>query len=339
MARIAKSLAVLRDQVNARWPNRSKTSDGWIGDPAHAARTSDHNPNAAGVVTALDITHDPAHGVDAGKIAETLRQHRDPRIKYVISNARIFSSKSSPWQWRPYTGVNAHTKHVHISVDADPALYDSTAAWALDVGSVRTVSRFDECVAHVLKHEGGLVNHPDDPGGLTNMGITFAVFRENVPGGTADDLRRLTVDQAKAIYRKRYWEPLKCDSLPPGVDYAVFDFGVNSGINRSADFLKKVKATDPSDIINELCDARLAYLKGLRTFPVFGNGWTRRVKEVRATALAMVGKRQMPPATVEIVSGGGVAAVLAWLGANPLVIVLAVAAVVGLIIYLKKRKS
>jgi lysozyme family protein len=337
MARIAKSLAVLRDQVNARWPNRSKVSDGWIGDPAHAARASDHNPNATGVVTALDITHDPAHGVDAGKIAETLRQHKDPRIKYVISNSRIFSSKVSPWQWRPYTGANAHTKHVHVSVDADPALYDSAATWALNVGA--PVSRFDECVAHVLKHEGGLVNHPSDPGGLTNMGITIAVFRENVPGGTADDLRRLTVDQAKAIYRKRYWDALKCDQFPAGVDYAVFDFGVNSGISRAADFMTRIKAIDPRGIINELCDARLAYLKKLDTFAVFGRGWTRRVSEVRATALAMAGQRAVTPEVIQTVGGGGaVAAILAWLGAHPVVIVAAVVAVVALIIYLKRKK-
>src|SRR3982751_2047098 len=102
--RLAKSLETLRSQVNARWPTRSKASDGWIGDTAHATRKSDHNPNAAGVVQAFDVTHDPKSGCDAYKLAETLRTARDPRIKYVISNGRMFSAKVSPWTWRPYSG-------------------------------------------------------------------------------------------------------------------------------------------------------------------------------------------------------------------------------------------
>lgn len=127
--RLAKSLETLRDQVNAAYPGRNKTSDGTIGDARHASSTSDHNPNPAGVVTAIDITHDPAHGVDIGKIAETLRLSKDPRIKYVICNGRIFSSKVSPWVWRQYTGTNAHSKHIHVSVDA--ALYDDARPWPL----------------------------------------------------------------------------------------------------------------------------------------------------------------------------------------------------------------
>jgi hypothetical protein len=113
-------------------PSRNKADDGTIGDPAHQARKSDHNPDTNGVVTAMDITNDPAHGADAGAIAEMLRLSKDRRIKYVISNRRIFSSLVSPWQWRRYDGVNAHTEHVHISVIDDPALYDDTAQWELD---------------------------------------------------------------------------------------------------------------------------------------------------------------------------------------------------------------
>ena len=132
MARLAKSLATLRDQINVQYPKRSKLSDGWIGDAAHRATGSDHNPNSAGVVTALDITHDPAHGVDSWALAEILRQRKDPRIKYVISNGRIFSSVVSPWQWRPYTGANKHAHHVHVSVMGDAALYDLASEWTLD---------------------------------------------------------------------------------------------------------------------------------------------------------------------------------------------------------------
>jgi lysozyme family protein len=141
MPRLAQGLAILRDQINARYPNRSKLSDGWIGDAAHAARASDHNPNAAGVVTALDVTHDPAAGVDTWKLAESLRQRKDPRIKYVISNGRIFSSVVAPWTWRPYTGANKHAHHIHISVSSDPALYDLASAWTLDAPAPSTPAR------------------------------------------------------------------------------------------------------------------------------------------------------------------------------------------------------
>ncbi len=133
MARIAKALAILREQINSKWPNRSKANDGWLGDSAHQARKSDHNPNARGVVQALDITHDPAHGPDAGNLAQALINSRDPRIKYVISNRRICASYATggvaAWTWRPYHGANAHEKHVHISVADDPRKYDDASAW------------------------------------------------------------------------------------------------------------------------------------------------------------------------------------------------------------------
>jgi uncharacterized protein YgiM (DUF1202 family) len=133
--RLAKSLETLRAQVNARWPKRSKSSDGTIGDAAHSARRSDHNPNAAGVVCALDITHDPTHGPNARKLAEALVASRDPRIKYLISNAQMclsYPANGYPsWTWRPYSG-NAHRQHMHISVQPERARYDSTLAWNLD---------------------------------------------------------------------------------------------------------------------------------------------------------------------------------------------------------------
>jgi hypothetical protein len=117
--RVARSLLVLRDQLNLAYPGRDKSADGTIGDTAHQAGQSDHNPDAAGVVRALDVTHDPAHGLDIGQLAEQLRASRDPRIKYVIANRRICSATVSPWQWRPYTGSDTHTGHMHLSVVAD----------------------------------------------------------------------------------------------------------------------------------------------------------------------------------------------------------------------------
>ncbi len=137
--RAAKSLLTLRDQVNRRAPRRNKASDGTIGDAAHCQRTSDHNPwvrdGSVGVVTALDITHDPRGGCDANTIAEAIRASRDPRVKYIIWNRRIANSSAigatPAWVWRRYNGQNPHTAHVHISVKPDKANYDSTADWAI----------------------------------------------------------------------------------------------------------------------------------------------------------------------------------------------------------------
>lgn len=129
MARRAHSLATLLSQVNAMAPNRGKGSDGWIGDSAHAATKSEHNPNAAGVVRAIDITHDPAHGFDSWAFADMLRVRADPRIYYVISNGRI----ANPGQpWRKYNGSNPHDHHVHISVAAAASKYDDAKPW--DIG-------------------------------------------------------------------------------------------------------------------------------------------------------------------------------------------------------------
>ncbi len=119
--RVANSLIKLRDQVNAQWPTRSKQSDGTIGDPAHSSRTSDHNPDEHGIVRALDITHDPASGLDSKKLANLILAKQDPRLKYVISFNRIGSGPAGPEPgvWRPYRtppNKNPHDHHCHVSV-------------------------------------------------------------------------------------------------------------------------------------------------------------------------------------------------------------------------------
>ena len=140
--RVAKSLETLRSQVNARWPKRHKENDGTIGDAAHASRSSDHNPwvkdGSMGVVTACDITNDPADGCDAGLLASVLLASRDPRIKYVIWNRQITAGSDgpSPWVPRKYTGSNPHDHHCHISVKASKSFYDDTREWAMP-GSVQ----------------------------------------------------------------------------------------------------------------------------------------------------------------------------------------------------------
>lgn len=137
--RPAASIVALRDQVNAVAPHRSIASDGMVGDANHKKKTSDHNPwvddGGVGVVTAIDITHDPARGCDAGLLAEAIVASKDKRVKYVIWNRRIsnfqpMNGKPS-WAWRPYTGSNPHDKHVHVSVRPDKAFYDDVGAWSL----------------------------------------------------------------------------------------------------------------------------------------------------------------------------------------------------------------
>lgn len=132
--RLARALVQLEAEVNAKWPSRSKDSDGSIGDAAHQSRASDHNPwirdpEGVRICSAIDLTHDPKNGFDSYAFAEWLRTKRDPRIKYVISNRRIFSSETSPWQWRRYSGSNPHDHHVHISVQDEKARYDDVRSW------------------------------------------------------------------------------------------------------------------------------------------------------------------------------------------------------------------
>jgi len=137
--RMAKSLEVLRKEINAAAPERSKVSDGGIGDARHAAGASDHNPcRCCRVVTARDFTHDPSGGFDATAFTTWLQARLlDPvsperRVKYVIWNRRIMSGLGQSHAvgvWRPYTGTNPHTKHVHLSVRHDAPRYDAVDPW------------------------------------------------------------------------------------------------------------------------------------------------------------------------------------------------------------------
>lgn len=146
--RVAKALLKLREQINAKFPERSKLSDGTIGDAAHASRNSDHDPwiitpDGYGIVSAMDITNDPAHGLDSEQLANALLKSQDPRLKYVISNRKIASGTDQghpAWLWRSYTGKNAHNHHVHISVKSDAAHYDSEAEWKLDIAPPRAIT-------------------------------------------------------------------------------------------------------------------------------------------------------------------------------------------------------
>ncbi|MBD3782440.1 MAG: hypothetical protein IE926_05700 [Micrococcales bacterium] len=139
--RPAPCLVKLRDQVNRYAPDRSKRSDGMIGDAAHAATVSDHNPDAAGIVRAFDVTHDPAHGLDCGALAAAIVASRDPRVKYLIWNGRVIGSKH--WTWTPYDGADPHTSHLHVSVVPDGRA-NSTADWRMPTTAAQGAPDFDK---------------------------------------------------------------------------------------------------------------------------------------------------------------------------------------------------
>ena len=168
-------------------------------------------------------------------------------------------------------------------------------------------ANFDKCLAKLLAHEGGYVNHPSDPGGITNLGVTARVWEEWV-GHSVDEkqMRALTPALVAPLYRKKYWDACRANELVSGLDYAVFDVAVNSGVGRAikllqssvgatpdggygsitAALVKKAEA-DPVRLIELYCAKRLEFLESLKTFIVFGKGWSRRVAEVKADALAM----------------------------------------------------
>ena len=168
---------------------------------------------------------------------------------------------------------------------------------------------FERSLAVVLAHEGGYVDHPSDPGGATNMGITRRTLAEWRGVAPYTDLpkaevRALTRAEAEAIYRARYWDACRCADMPAGLDLALFDFAVNSGPFRAVTTLQAlvgvardgivgpvtlgaVAERAPAALIEALCRERLGFLERLATFATFGRGWTKRVGAVREAALAM----------------------------------------------------
>ena len=167
-------------------------------------------------------------------------------------------------------------------------------------------ANYNKCLETILHHEGGYVNHPKDPGGETNLGVTKRVYEEW--GGTKD-MKDLLVEDVAPIYRKNYWDKLKGDDLPSGLDLCVFDFGVNAGPGRAAKYLQTMIGTvadggiGPNTLkkvdeyvekhglevtIRDYQNRRQGYYESLSTFETFGRGWTRRVDETTELALSMV---------------------------------------------------
>ena len=189
-------------------------------------------------------------------------------------------------------------------------------------------TRFELCLAQVLRHEGGYVDHPSDPGGATNMGITrktLARWRKVSPWWDLPKsaVQQLTRAEAARIYRAGYWNLCRAGDLPAGIDLAVFDYAVNSGPDRAIRALQSALGVvvdglvgpltigaaakaDADGVVNAICDRRLGFLRALSTFSVFGRGWTSRVASIRAAALAAApkaGSSRSGETTMDILSG------------------------------------
>lgn len=179
------------------------------------------------------------------------------------------------------------------------------------------MKNFDKVIPLLLKDEGGYSNDPNDAGGPTNFGITLTDYRKYIKSnGTANDVRNMTVDQAKTIYKTKYWDALSCDTLPNGVDYTCFDYGVNSGLGRPRNALKKFPDKKGADLINAINDERMAFLTSIGHGHNAGflRGWTNRVARVRTTSLNMA---KSSAGTVTGTAGGAVVAGGAAMAGTP----------------------
>jgi len=164
---------------------------------------------------------------------------------------------------------------------------------------------FEQSLKMLLHHEGGYVWHPEDPGGETNLGVTRAVYEQWVNRQVMDgEMKGLTVADVAPIYKTNYWDRIKGDDLPSGLDFAAFDWAVNSGTGRPAKVIQKyisakqdgaigpktlalVAENDPANMIQYLYEQRQKFYERLKTFETFGKGWTRRNQETLKAAMEM----------------------------------------------------
>ncbi|MET7247859.1 glycosyl hydrolase 108 family protein [Methylobacterium sp. EM32] len=173
---------------------------------------------------------------------------------------------------------------------------------------------FERALPLVLTHEGGWSDDPADPGGATNLGVTIGTLSLWLGRpATRAEVRALTPASVAPLYQRRFWDAIQGDALPTGLDYALFDFAVNSGPKRAVIGLQRalgiaddgrlgpvtlaaLQGRDVPALVNALCDGRLAFLRALSTWPRFGRGWGRRVEEVRAAALVLHAASAQPTA-------------------------------------------
>jgi len=177
-------------------------------------------------------------------------------------------------------------------------------------GRIQMADTFDICLAFTLREEGGYADNPADPGGATNMGITLATYRQwsDNPDLGPTQVQDMTERTARAIYRSLYWNPLRADALPAGVDLSVFDMGVNAGIWGSAKILQRALGFtgeevdgcigpetlgaaakfDARTLVNDLAERQTAYYRSLFDFPTFGTAWLNRTEARRRAALGII---------------------------------------------------
>ena len=169
---------------------------------------------------------------------------------------------------------------------------------------------FADALTALLIHEAGFVDNKDDPGGMTNLGVTAETWAMWVGHDVNEkQMRALTPSIVAPLYKRKYWDACRADELISGLDYAVFDYAVNSGVGRAIKALQNCVGVAPDGgfgtttmaavsqfkgdaaktLVEEYCDNRLQFLKSLKTFPVFGKGWEKRVNEVKAMSLKMLG--------------------------------------------------
>lgn len=205
---------------------------------------------------------------------------------------------------------------------------------------------YSDCLTRLLKDEGGYSNNKNDSGGPTNFGITLTDYRKYIkPTATAADVKGMSVNDAKSIYKSKYWDALNCDSLSGGVDYTVFDYGVNSGIGRPSKALVRFSGLKDTALINAINDERVSFLRSIAKGKnaVFLNGWLSRVSRVRAYSLSLA-KNNSAGATIGTGVAGFAAAASQFWHAHEGVIIfggIATAIAVGTAIhlYLNRKKT
>lgn len=167
-------------------------------------------------------------------------------------------------------------------------------------------SNFNKCLDLVLEHEGGFVDHPKDPGGMTNLGVTKRTWEEYIGRkAMSQEIKDLTPEDVAPVYKQQYWDKIRGDDLPSGVDWSVFDWAVNSGPARAIKALQhivgaksdgvigpktlaQVEKANAEIIVETMHDIRQRFYEGLSTYDTFGRGWTRRNAATLEQAMEMI---------------------------------------------------
>jgi len=234
---------------------------------------------------------------------------RELGVRYVLEG----SVRKAAWPRRAYLGWAGRLKPTRCARPTSKAATNCIANQGYQEDNKEETGMadtFDTCLAFTLREEGGYVDDPADPGGATNMGITLVTYRQwsENPNLGPTQVQGMTERTARAIYRSLYWNPLRADALPSGVDLSVFDMGVNAGIWGSARLLQRAVGFtgeevdgcigpetlaaagkwDPRTLVNDLAKQQLAYYRTLSDFPTFGTGWLNRTEARHQAALAMI---------------------------------------------------